>query len=58
MYVLHIYLFYYAQCIVYLFYCMITLCFQTWQDGALVSNAGGGVRQGPLGSVHQGGVGN
>jgi hypothetical protein len=41
MYVLCIYLFYYAQCVVSLFYCMITLYFQTWQDGASVLDAGG-----------------
>jgi hypothetical protein len=39
MHVLHIYLFHYAQCIVYFIYAIITHCFQTWQDGALVSKA-------------------
>jgi hypothetical protein len=39
MHVLHIYLFHYAQCIVYFIYAIITHCFQTWQDGALISKA-------------------
>jgi hypothetical protein len=30
MYVLHIYLFHYAQCVVYFIYSIITHCFQTW----------------------------
>jgi hypothetical protein len=52
MYVLCIYLFHYAQCIVYFIYAIITRCFQTWQDGASVSDAEGGVQQGPPDSLH------
>jgi hypothetical protein len=48
---LHIYLIHYAQCVVYFFYSILNHCFHTLQDGGLVPNAGG-VRQGPLGSVH------
>jgi hypothetical protein len=44
MYVSRIYIFNYTQCIVYFIYAIITHCFETWQDGASVSDAGGGVR--------------
>jgi hypothetical protein len=44
MYVSHIYIFNYNQCIVYFIYAIITHCFETWQDGASVFDAGGGVR--------------
>jgi hypothetical protein len=42
---------------IFVIFHVLTQVFNILQDGALVS-AHGGVRQGPSGTVHQGGVGN
>jgi hypothetical protein len=52
MYMFHIYILNYTQCVVYFIYAIKTHCFQTWKDGGSVSDVGGGVRQGPPSLVH------